>query len=320
MLRHLQFFVLCCALLTLAAWASVGCAQTSTPTLTAVLTENEPSTAVHPTWASVPATILPPTLLPPTSTLPPTYAPVPTATPTTVTLRTKSRQTAQSVEIQVSGVNGISETVKVGYLLYIPEGYGQDSQKNWPLILFLHGSEERGDDIELLRRNGLPKVLDEGRELPCLVVSPQCPAGMWWWPRVHVLSAFLDRIQLMYPIDTQRVYLTGLSMGAYGVWALALREPQRFAALVPIAGGYWDGKNSLPQNICDLENVPIWVFHGERDNIILPWESKTLVEALDKCGGNVRYTLYPEADHQQSWEQAYADPALYEWLLQQSRK
>ena len=135
------------------------------------------------------------------------------------------------------------------------------------------------------------------------------------WDRV---LAALAEAQRFYAVDPQRIYLCGPSMGGYGTWAMALKYPTRFAAIVPVASG-WDFTNEyVPANLCDLKNVPIWVFHGALDTSVLPDQVTAMVQALQACGGNVRFTLYPDADHLESSNRAYADPELYDWLLQQS--
>jgi predicted peptidase len=131
------------------------------------------------------------------------------------------------------------------------------------------------------------------------------------------LKILLDQIQAKYSVDPLRVYLTGLSLGGFGTWEFALREPQRFAAIAPIAGGYKYGSQEIPENICALKDVPVWAFHGAQDSAVRPAQSADLVRALKACGGNARLTLYPNAGHADSWEQAYADPELYRWLLAQ---
>jgi predicted peptidase len=215
--------------------------------------------------------------------------------------------------------NNVQKTLHLGYLLYLPDGYGQDPTKKWPLILFLHGSEERGEDPEIVSRQALPKLLEEELDLPAVVLSPQCRSGVRWSDMMQELVALLDHVLSTHAVDERRVYLTGISMGGYGAWELAVRNPQRFAAVVPVAGGY-DPKGGLTSAaICFLKDVPVWVFHGQRDRNVPYSESTHAVEALQSCGGNVRLTLYPDADHARSWEQAYLDPQLYEWLFAQTR-
>jgi dienelactone hydrolase len=229
-------------------------------------------------------------------------------------------QNPYSSEVQVETAGGKSQAARVNYLLYLPDSYGQDPQRKWPLILFLHGRGERGDDLDRLKVHPLPKTLETETDFPFIVVSPQLPLEfLAWSSMIDPLDALLDQLQAIYAVDPKRIYLTGLSMGGYGAWEFVLRYPRRFAAAVPIAGGY-EGPRAALENICDLRQVPLWVFHGASDTIVPPSESEVLVEALQACGGNVRFTLYPDADHESSFYQAYADPELYQWLARQTLK
>lgn len=128
------------------------------------------------------------------------------------------------------------------------------------------------------------------------------------------------RLEARYRIDRRRVYLTGLSLGGFGTWWYGLRHPRRFAALVPIAGGYIQGSTSVPGQVCALRTMPIWVFHGADDTTVYPYQSEVLVRALRRCGSSVvRFTLYPGVGHPGSWSRAYGDPALWKWLFAQRR-
>jgi predicted peptidase len=210
---------------------------------------------------------------------------------------------------------------KLNYLLFIPEDYGMETGRQWPLILFLHGIGERSDELEdlrLLREHGLSMVVEQQPDFPFVVVSPQCPAESYWDYELDGLGALLDEIVADYAVDASRLYLTGLSMGGFGTWQLALRQPERFAAIVPIAGGYEYGGDSIPENICDLKGLPTWVFHGALDTVVLPEQSEVMVNALRACGGEVHFTLYPDAEHD-SWTETYGNAELYAWLLQHSR-
>jgi predicted peptidase len=109
-------------------------------------------------------------------------------------------------------------------------------------------------------------------------------------------------------------------MGGFGSWEYALRYPKRFAAVVPIAGGYWEGRRIVPENICILKDVPIWAFHGGSDTTVQSWQSEILVEALKACGSTIRFTLYSDAEHEDSFLRAYADPELYPWLFAQTQQ
>jgi predicted peptidase len=220
-------------------------------------------------------------------------------------------------QIPLKGQNKYSKA-DINYLFYVPESYGKDRNKKWPLILFLHGMGERGNDLELIKKHPLPKILDEQKNFPCIAVSPQLPLNKQLWDDyIDPLKELLDQIKSKYSIDTQRVYLTGLSMGGAGTWNFALRYPKYFAAIVPIAGAYKFRSKEIPDDICKIKNLPIWTFHGGRDQVVGSWQTEILVNALKECGSNIRYTLYPEADHPQSWIKTYADPELYKWLFDQ---
>ncbi len=195
-------------------------------------------------------------------------------------------------------------------LLYTPPSASEDAPL--PLILFLHGSGERGRDLNRLRLHGLPRELEGGRDLPAYVVAPQCPEDVWWDAITGDLSALLDAVEARVRVDPDRVLVTGLSMGGYGTWALALREPRRFAALAPICGG------GDPTRAAEIAHIPEWVFHGALDDVVPARNSEEMVAALRAAGGDVRFTLYPDLAHD-SWTRAYGEQALYDWLLAQRR-
>lgn len=204
----------------------------------------------------------------------------------------------------------VTVPVSLGYLLYLPEEY--DPQRAWPLLLYLHGSGERGADLEQVKRHGPPKLIAEGQKFPFIVVSPQCAQFEGWMTKLHVLGMLLDEIESSYAIDVDRIYVTGNSMGGYGTWGLAIAYPQRFAAIAPICGG------GDPSAICALKDVPAWTFHGANDTVIPVEHSEQMVERLKACGGNVQFTIYPDVDHD-AWTRTYANPQLYTWLLKQSK-
>ncbi len=201
-------------------------------------------------------------------------------------------------------------TVKatLDYLLFLPQGYGQ-SDKKWPLMLFLHGSGESGHDLAKVKVHGPPKVVETKPDFPFILVSPQSP-GRGWNP--EILNALLDDIIHTYRVDPDRVYLTGLSMGGFGTWELAAAHPEKFAAIAPICGG------GNPQNAKKLAHLPIWVFHGAKDPTVPIARSQEMVDALKAVGANVKFTVYPEALHD-SWTATYNNPEFYQWLLEQKR-
>ncbi|MGQ9631523.1 MAG: prolyl oligopeptidase family serine peptidase [bacterium] len=208
----------------------------------------------------------------------------------------------------------ITKTVRLNYLLFLPKGYGTNPRRRWPLILFLHGAGERGDDLELVKKHGIPKIVEEWEDFPFIAVSPQCPKESWWTSEVEALNALLDEIVKTYAVDTDRVYLTGLSMGGYGTWHLAMRYPERFAAIAPICGG-----GVYPEKVRVLKDVPVWAFHGAKDTVVPLERSEEMVNALKACGGDVRFTVYPDAEHD-SWTETYNNPRLYKWFLRHTRR
>ncbi len=211
----------------------------------------------------------------------------------------------------------ISRTVRLKYLLFLPKGYAKSRHKKWPLIMFLHGMGERGDDLELIKKHGLPKILEGKEDFQFIVVSPQCPLDTTWPTETAALDALLDDIIATHAVDTSRVYLTGLSMGGYGTWHLAIAHPDRFAAIAPICGGV-QSHVGLVERIAVLSSVPVWAFHGAKDQVVPLAESAVLVSALRKCGGDARFTIYPDAEHD-SWTETYNNPELYEWFLSHSK-
>jgi predicted peptidase len=215
----------------------------------------------------------------------------------------------------------IEREVSLRYLLFLPRDYDAASEKRWPTILFLHGSGERGDDLELVKVHGPPKIVASKPDFPFIVVSPQCPSGRSW--NNDELNALLDDVIERCAVDTNRVYLTGLSMGGFGAWDLALANPERFAAVVPICGGGEPmtafGYASDSQKARDLKALPFWAFHGAKDTTVAPAQSEAMVNALRKLGCQVEYTVYPDAEHD-AWTRTYDDPKLYEWFLAHERK
>ena len=215
----------------------------------------------------------------------------------------------------VSFEKKITKTVTGQYLLFLPQDYYQD-KRNWPLILFLHGGGERGDDLELVKRHGPPKIVESKKDFPLIVVSPQCPLYERW--TAEFLSALLDEVVSHYRVDEDRIYVTGLSMGGAGTWTIAAAYPERFAAIVPICPA-----RSLPNKAQEIKDLPIWAFHGTKDNRVPIERTIEMVEALKKCGSNVRFTVYPEPRDplhpHDCWTETYENPELYEWLLSHQR-
>jgi predicted peptidase len=201
------------------------------------------------------------------------------------------------------------QTIRLGYLLFLPDDYKAAAGRKWPLIFFLHGMGERGNDLNLLKVHGIPKIVENRPDFPFVSVSPQCPDQTIWSDHHGILRAMLDEISSEYAIDERRIYLTGLSMGGYGTWSLSTAYPELFAAIAPICGG------GCPQKARRLRQIPVWAFHGERDDVVKIEESRQMVEALRACGGTVRFTVYPGVGHD-AWTRTYENHRLYAWFLQ----
>ncbi len=198
----------------------------------------------------------------------------------------------------------ISKKVSLPYLLYKPT----KPKNKLPLVMFLHGAGERGNDLELVKYHGIPKLIEQGQDFPFIAVSPQCPKDSWWPLELEALKGLLDDIIAKHNVDKKRIYLTGLSMGGYGTWYLAGLYPKTFAAIAPICGG---GDFVLGQQ---LTHMPIWAFHGDKDVVVPLAESKRMVDIVKKAGGKAKLTVYKNVDHD-SWTKTYNNPKFYEWLL-----
>lgn len=218
------------------------------------------------------------------------------------------------------------------YLVSRPQDSATSPQRRRPLILFLHGAAERGSQVEEVARQGLPRLLAGRAELSAaelaiagdiagrfIVVAPQCAHYEVWDDAA--LLALLDDVAGDPSIDPERVYLTGLSMGGFGVWSLGLRHPERFAALAPICGGgrVRDVTAAASHRGPALRTLGVWAFHGAGDRVVPLEESERMIAALQRAGvPDVKFTVYPDAGHD-AWTAAYANPELYAWLLRHQR-
>jgi predicted peptidase len=201
----------------------------------------------------------------------------------------------------------LSRRVTLPYRAWLP---AESVSKPWPLILFLHGSGERGKDLAFVERNGPPRYV-RSHPLPCIVIAPQLGEGQTW--SADAVLALLDRLEGAYAIDTTRVSLVGLSMGAYGAYETAIAAPHRFAALLNVSGA------GNPVEVCRLAALPTWIVHGGKDDVIPVDWGREMARRLESCKGNVRWTLEPEAGHD-AWTKLFDDPATYDWLLAQRRQ
>lgn len=208
----------------------------------------------------------------------------------------------------------ITETVTVKFWLFLPEGYeaakDDASAKKWPLLLFLHGSGERGNDLDKVKVHGPPKIVAaDASKIPMIVISPQCQSDRRWSP--SQLVQLVDQVAAKYNADSKRLYITGLSMGGYGTWNILADYPGKFAAAIPICGG------GDPKLVDKMKGTPIWVFHGAKDQAVKLERSEEMVNALKKLDADIKLTVYPEAGHD-SWTVTYDNPEVYQWLLEKS--
>lgn len=199
-----------------------------------------------------------------------------------------------------------------GYVRYLPKDC--DENKKYPLVIFLHGAGERGEDLDKAVKYGFMKyVREENREYPFICIAPQCPKLKYWGCYTESLLAFIDYICDTLPVDRDRVYLTGLSMGGTGTWMLAMADPDRFAAIAPVCGSgiYWYGKM--------LVDTPVCMYHGDCDEVVPIQESISMLNAVNKHGGNAQLKICYGVDHE-SWYIAYAGDELMNWLLSHTKK
>ena len=193
------------------------------------------------------------------------------------------------------------------YVKYIPADY--DENKKYPLVFFLHGAGERGDNHDVASRHGYARYMrEEGKEYPFIYIAPQCPQDKYWGCYTESLLAFLDYICMELPVDIDRIYLTGLSMGGTGTWMLAMADPDRFAAIAPVCGSgiCWYGGA--------VKDIPVMMYHGDLDETVPLSESVTMLKAISKNGGSAELKICYGVGHN-AWDIAYEGDELWEWLL-----
>ena len=197
------------------------------------------------------------------------------------------------------------------YLAYLPSDYNKDNTKAWPLIIYLHGSSCKGNNLERLKKYGPPFYLDRGMDVDAIVISPQCPSGRNWTYGTW-FESFYKELKDKYNIDPSRVYLTGMSLGGFGTWDLASRYPDYFAAIMPLCGG---GQTRMVEAIKD---IPTWVFHGEVDRKVNLKRSVEMVDALQELGSRPKFSVLKGQGH--GIQKVYSDQTIYKWLLSQHKQ
>jgi pimeloyl-ACP methyl ester carboxylesterase len=209
------------------------------------------------------------------------------------------------------------ENVNYHYMSYLPADYNLDTTKSWPLIIYLHGGSHRGTDLHKLYTYGIPDQIYRGREFPFIIVSPQCPKYIWW-SSDNWFENFYDEIITKYRVDTNRVYLTGVSLGGSGTWYLAAKFPEKFAAIAPICGAT-SHIDFIDNNINRLAEIPIWAFHGRIDNMAPFEETERIIDRLKGKNKNLKFTVENNIGHWIQWL-VYPGQELYDWFLQYDKR
>lgn len=198
------------------------------------------------------------------------------------------------------------------YLQFLPEGYDKNTPEPYPLVVFLHGAGERGANLDLLKKHGPPMIAMKGHGLPFILAAPQCPVGRWWNP--DEIIALTKHLAKTLPVDPKRIHLTGISMGGFGTWACLAKEPELYASGVPICGGGDPAQANL------LKEIPIWTFHGLKDEAVPVAKTEEMEKAILAAGGKKLLVTYYPGEAHESWIPAYADPALLAWMMVQHKK
>ena len=216
--------------------------------------------------------------------------------------------------------NGLKDNPKdtnYHYISYTPKEYNDDTVKKWPLIIYLHGGTPRGTDTIKLYAYGIPDQIWRGREFPFVIVAPQCPLKHRW-STDNWFENFYEEIITKYRVDTNKVYLTGLSLGGAGTWYLAIKYPERFAAIAPV-NGFTSHIEYLDKNIENLVDMPIWAFHGKKDNVVQFEETERVFRRLEEKNQHMKFTLDPDVGHGIFW-QIYPEQELYDWFLKHDKR
>ncbi len=219
-----------------------------------------------------------------------------------------SFSTALHAQLQ-SLETSVSQTEKMNYLLYTPP----QQKASYPLMVFLHGGGEGGDDIELVKKHGPPKLIAQGRDFPFYMFAPQNPYKKGLWDD-QLVDKMVDKLVDSLNIDTTRIYLVGMSRGGYGVWQMAINHPDKYAAMISVCAA------TIPMvYVTWISPMPVWLFHGEKDELVPVEQTVEAYKKMKPTNPNVKLTLYPEAKHN-SWIATFENEAVYQWLLSQSKK
>jgi len=216
-----------------------------------------------------------------------------------------------------NGVNQTPRQIKYAYLAYTPKRYENFPEKQWPMIIYLHGGSDRGTNLTKVYASGVPDQIYRGREFPFIVVAPQCPP-LLRWSTDDWFETFYKEVTAKYRVDKNRVYLTGVSLGGEGTWYLAAKYPDLFAAIAPISG-FTSRTTFIDKNLKNLARLPIWAFHGNLDLVVPVEETRRMIEQLKDQNPRLKFTIEPSAGHWIHWS-IYPGDELYEWFLHYGRK
>lgn len=210
------------------------------------------------------------------------------------------------------GLNQNPKNADYQYLSCLPKDYNKDTLKVWPVLIYLHGGSDRGSDLNKLYSQGIPDQIYRGREFPFVIFSPQCPEHIRW-STDNWFENFYNDIKAKYRIDTNRIYLTGMSLGGSGTWYLAAKYPNIFAAIAPMSG-FTSHMDFIDDNVDKLMYIPIWAFHGKIDNVVPFEETERIIKKLDGKNKDLRFTAEPYIGHWIHWV-VYPNQELYDWFL-----
>jgi len=215
------------------------------------------------------------------------------------------------------GMNQHRRNVSYRYLSNLPKHYAADAGRKWPLVIYLHGGSDRGTDLKKLYSSGIPDQVYRGREFPFIMLAPQCPEHLRWstddW-----FENFYKEVTTRYRIDTDRIYLTGPSLGGSGTWYIAARYPKTFAAIAPMSG-FTSHLDYIDKNIDKLIDMPVWAFHGKMDTVVPFEETERIIKRLEARNRNLKFSAEPDMGHSIHW-QVYPGQQIYEWFLQYDRR
>ncbi len=211
-------------------------------------------------------------------------------------------------EIKAELKKEIKKEQKISYILDYPE----NAKGKVPLMVFLHGSGERGDNLEMVKAHS-PFTYKNLFPEPVAILAPQCPKDVWW--DTEAVYYLIKEIQQKYQIDDSRIMLTGLSMGGWGTLKLAMEHPELFSAVVAVCAPV---DRLMKVRVSQYKDLPMKLFHGGNDDIVSPMNSIEIYQEIKKVNKNVELTIFPNDNHN-SWDSTYSNPKLYEWMLAQKK-